>query len=957
MVCTGSFFSQQSDIETSFINYNVEDGLPSDETYHVIQDSKGYIWIATDQGVARFDGKGFKVFSTNNGLPDDVIFQIQEDHRGRIWFSSFNCKLSYFENNKIYEFQYNDSLLNAIEGSSISVQLEIDSQDNIWIGYGNAGLFKINTNGSVEQKVNTNDSLSNGWNSRMLAYIREDVFSFGQLGNPNWSRDKNRSEIEIDHFKWRRNLEFSFEDRTVLRMAQLDNDRIAISAGENRLFVVGENSLFDTVLPSRIIDIAFIDNSLWVGTATGGVMELLVDSNQFTFGRKWLNNYSISDITKDRTDGIWITTLENGIYYCPDPSIQTLTRNASGNPLSLLDVVISDNDTSVYMVERNRNIIALNKKGKLEQIKLPDFSSRTRKLVDVYSVSDDDNLVVSSGRQKIYKLQKEDGFVKGSEFNVSRNVLIHAGKGGCYLIDMDLDTMRMYPIGRVFNAIFETENTAFVAGFNGVNRLNLLTGELTAEAASKSRVEDLLLIEDELFIATRNNGVFIKKGDSIKVINESNGLPCNTIYCIASVNKNEIWLGTRKGVALLHRSDNSWRVSCLNRQDGLLANRVNSIDVSDSLVAVGTKKGLNLFTINELNKESELQLYMDSVLVGSLPAEPNRNSFQLISPNNSIEFFTSGICFQCGNNVTYKMLINGEENSNKTGHFSLSAMAPGSYTIQFLIFNNKEQYRELGQVYHLEILKPFWERYWFIAVCGFGLILIVLLIMRRVLKKRMERAKMISDINAYQQRALTLQMKPHFIFNSMNSIQNLILKEDKRGAHKYIANLARLMQRNLEHADVDLIALSDELEILQIYFDLEQRRLEKTIELKLEIELDVSIDSVGVPPFILQPLLENCIWHGLNDSSVEKPEISVRIKQIKNTLLIEVEDNGIGLDRAKRKKSFGTAKSSLILKLRLELLEKQYNFHSKYSVVDLSRHGRIGTLVQFNLPLQNANIE
>ena len=85
-------FAQQVELETGFLNYNVEDGLPSDETYYVIQDSKGFIWIATDQGVARFDGKNFEVFSTGNGLPDDVIFQIYEDRRGRIWFSSFNCK-------------------------------------------------------------------------------------------------------------------------------------------------------------------------------------------------------------------------------------------------------------------------------------------------------------------------------------------------------------------------------------------------------------------------------------------------------------------------------------------------------------------------------------------------------------------------------------------------------------------------------------------------------------------------------------------------------------------------------------------------------------------------------------------------------------------------------------------------------------------------------------------------
>ena len=190
----------------------------------------------------------------------------------------------------------------------------------------------------------------------------------------------------------------------------------------------------------------------------------------------------------------------------------------------------------------------------------------------------------------------------------------------------------------------------------------------------------------------------------------------------------------------------------------------------------------------------------------------------------------------------------------------------------------------------------------------------------------------------------------------MNSIQNLILKEDKREAHKYIASLAQLMRRNLEHADVDMIDLSDELEILQIYFDLEQRRLDKVIDLQMEINLTSSRENIGVPPFIFQPLLENCIWHGLNDDSIENPNIVIRINQCDNRLEVEVEDNGIGLNQAKNKKSLGTAKSGLIIQLRLELLESQYNFISNYSVKDLNQIGGYGTLVKFNLPLQKANL-
>ena len=946
-------FAQKPEIETSFLNYNVEDGLPSDETYHVIQDSKGFIWIATDQGVARFDGKKFDVFSTGNGLPDDVIFQIYEDRKGRIWFSSFNCKLSYFENNKIHEFQYNDELLKVLDRSPISVKLEVDEEDNVWVGYSNAGLYKIDKKGHVEEVIH--DTSDSYYSSRVKVILKENFFSYGRKRNWNSTPSTIRSQIQIEHWDWKRNVDIYWENQVILR-AEIAEEQIVISTGHKRVVALSENSHFDTILSSRIISLEYIKNSLWVGMASGGVVELFLDSNSFTMGRHWLEHYSISSIKQDRTGGIWLTTLENGIYYCPDPSMNTLTQGLSGNPLSLLDVVISKTDQTVYMIERNRNIISVSNEGQINQLNLVDFSPGFLKLIDDSLQSKKEVFAISNGRQEIHRVLLDSIFVSGSAYNSAANTLLVGGTDGCYLIDAYSDSTRKYSIGRVFSAVFETENTALLAGFNGVNRLDILSGQLEPVEVIKSRVEDLLLIENEVFIATRNSGVFVKNRDSIEVINESVGLPSNTIYCLASNYKDEIWLGTRKGVVLLKRTGDGWQISSFNRQHGLLDNRVIAIDVSDSLVAVGTKKGLNIFTKEKLNREYELNLYMDSILLDTVSIEVNTSVIELTASGNSIEFFMSGICLQCGNDASYKMLINGEENDNNTGHFSLSSIAPGSYTIRFFILNAKSQFKELGQVYHLEVLKPFWERFWFIAFCGFIFVLVVIITMRRILKKRLERAKMLSDINAYQQRALTLQMKPHFIFNSMNSIQNLILKEDKREAHKYIASLAQLMRRNLEHADVDMIDLSDELEILQIYFDLEQRRLDKVIDLQMEINLTSSRENIGVPPFIFQPLLENCIWHGLNDDSIENPKIVIRINQCDNRLEVEVEDNGIGLNQAKNKKSLGTAKSGLIIQLRLELLESQYNFISNYSVKDLNQIGGNGTLVKFNLPLQNANL-
>src|ERR1700756_1990087 len=94
---------------TNFKNYSVKDGLPSSEVYSAMQDSKGFMWFATDKGVSRFDGYTFTNFTTSNGLADNTVFQCQEDYKGRIWFRSFSGRLSYFYHDSIYKLPINDS--------------------------------------------------------------------------------------------------------------------------------------------------------------------------------------------------------------------------------------------------------------------------------------------------------------------------------------------------------------------------------------------------------------------------------------------------------------------------------------------------------------------------------------------------------------------------------------------------------------------------------------------------------------------------------------------------------------------------------------------------------------------------------------------------------------------------------------------------------------------------------
>jgi ligand-binding sensor domain-containing protein len=133
----------------TYINYTTEGGLPSNDVYHVIQDRQGYLWFATDNGASRFDGRNFTNFTTNDGLTDNTVLELYEDYKGRIWFIPFSCRLCYFEDNAIHQYEFNDTIAkNFTNGfKTIKQQFFVSSKDEVYIHSQGNGLLAINESG------------------------------------------------------------------------------------------------------------------------------------------------------------------------------------------------------------------------------------------------------------------------------------------------------------------------------------------------------------------------------------------------------------------------------------------------------------------------------------------------------------------------------------------------------------------------------------------------------------------------------------------------------------------------------------------------------------------------------------------------------------------------------------------------------------------------------------------
>jgi ligand-binding sensor domain-containing protein len=145
-------FSQRSN--TFLRHYGVEDGLPSSEVYDVIQDSKGYMWFATDRGVCRFDGNEFVSFTRENGLPDNTVFKLFEDYKKRLWFVTFSLKLAWYKDGKIHVYPHNQIIRETPGNSTIYTNFYVDRLDNIYLSIYGKGLLKIDQKGNLTQDCN-----------------------------------------------------------------------------------------------------------------------------------------------------------------------------------------------------------------------------------------------------------------------------------------------------------------------------------------------------------------------------------------------------------------------------------------------------------------------------------------------------------------------------------------------------------------------------------------------------------------------------------------------------------------------------------------------------------------------------------------------------------------------------------------------------------------------------------
>lgn len=241
-----------------------------------------------------------------------------------------------------------------------------------------------------------------------------------------------------------------------------------------------------------------------------------------------------------------------------------------------------------------------------------------------------------------------------------------------------------------------------------------------------------------------------------------------------------------------------------------------------------------------------------------------------------------------------------------------------------------------------------------LSILGLVSTFVIILIRQRNLQRRgVEKAEAGHKMAELELQSLRAQLNPHFMFNSLNAIQDLILKEDNDRSHLYLSRFSKLLRMLLDNANQPFVSVKQELEFLELYLSLENLRIP---DLQFSIEKDPKINTEErmVPNMMLQPYIENAIWHGLSNKKGDR-KLLIRIHENGNATEFEIEDNGIGRKKAAEKKSLyrkgHTSKGMELLSKRFSLLSKEYGASIQTTITDLGNNGdAIGTLVIIDVP-------
>jgi ligand-binding sensor domain-containing protein len=938
-----SAFSQQY----NFISYSVEEGLAQSQIRAICQDDDGYIWVGTLGGLSKFDGIHFENFSTNDGLLNNQINSIFKDSRGNVWIGSRggvtvydgsefknyqfkkelsqNVVLSIAEDNSnqiwfatdgggmVYmdDSRFNYVLLPNGADNNYIRSIDIDESDNIWLATRN-GVSIIDTDRNIK------DTISDINATQIFIDNDESVWcsTYGQgvlhLVEGECIKYKSEAGLISNHirgFVKRKDGSFWFVSKFGISKYSKDGMKNFTEVDGLR------NSNIKVVIEDD-------EGNLFLGSDGGGLVKFTNEDFISYTENDVIGSNVVMSVLEDFNRNIWVSTYGQGVGVFTSKGFVLLTTEDG----------LGNNTVWCSMVSKEKNLWVGTDFGVsvFDGVKFKTYGPKEGLNAKVvYAINDD-----------------------------SKNNVWIGTKEGVSVLNKLNDSITNLGIGKNVRDIFvENEKYIWFCSSDGLFKYDVETKkakQYTEEDGlqSKSVMNIVKGKNDTYWIGTANGLSLLSKG-KVSNVNIPGNFSANNINFLELDDFGNLWIGTNFGLYQLNvlnkgafEATDFIRYSNLDGLKSLECNQNASYVDSKNNLWFGTSYGLMKHKLNPDGKSfslpkvqiKDIRLFLEKKdlskyskgydEVTNLP-----NDLSLKYNKNHLTFDFVGVYHTSPDKVKYRIKLDGFDEVwqpiTQSTYVTYSNIPSGDFTFKLSATTDLKNWtRPINFSFTVE--RPFWLTWWFYLLCLFFITGVVWFVVKKKIEKDENRrsTQLIIDKSKMlelEQQALNSSMNRHFIFNALNSIQYYINRQDKIAANKYLSSFAKLVRKNLDSSLVNEIYLDDEIERISLYLKLEEMRFQDKFDYQINVDPMIESQSVKIPSMLLQPFIENSIWHGILPRD-KKGNIKVDIHRQENKLIIKIVDDGIGIDisvkNKKGKNQHHDSKGMDLTKGRINLISK-----------------------------------
>lgn len=954
------------------------------------QDNNGYMWIATAEGLHRYDGKYFKVFkhieSDTNSLSDSYITSIAVrgstifigNHLGNVDVLDANTYEvrhivlsdidATFDNPVEQLLIYDDQLIIDTDGGGLwqynddekrirkltIPKLKDQEVEEMVVHQGELVLLTRNALYSTDlsdlsvlhtspigQKFNTLCRYKNGFliGSKNGLFWRADKGDFRELDLPPKKRF-----IKIINKVVAQGNEAWIATTGGLVLLQDDGLMRLYRSNQYRPF-----SLVNNEVTRLFID---KDGILWIGTVAG-VSKYAPQLNKFGLlqyfdyqGNTYSNNVYFT--YEDRSDAIWLGTLSSGLIKLTaenqidkiypklgegeseSKSVRSMLEDSKGN------FWVGTGIDGLFLIDpttgANKRVASI-EQGNLDNNTIRSIyeDSKGRIWIGTYTgLALKDSLTMSFTHYKADKNHKNNSIYQIEEHPTEDKLIIASFRGGLQLFDISSKTFEVWK--------HEANDSESISN----NNLMSLTW----------------VNKDTLLIGTYGGGmnIFDLRTQKFTSITEVDGLINNTVYGVLYEGNGKAWLSTNDGLVRYNMYTQEFiNFRPVHYLQSTEYNEGAFLQSKKGYFYFGGVNGLNYFKPQEIKFDTVSKPILFTNISGAF-TQRDENKLELSFLKSRLEIDYMSLYYANPEGIRFRHKLEGLDDDwvvNERGNRAVyPRLSPGLYSFSVMAEDEFGNWRSTSRTLSIRVQPPFWQQWWFVTfavLSTLGLIYGVF----RYRTREIERAYKLQLVDS-ELAALRSQMNPHFIFNSLNSIQYFILKKEPREAYTYLSKFASLMRKILQNSRLKYISVADEVEGLDLYLEMEKMRMDNNLDYSITTVNITDTDGINMPTMLIQPYVENSIIHGLLPKEKNR-KLVVTISRENNHLLCTILDNGIGRDasrimNAKRSSKHTSAGMNLTQKRLKILSEGKGDFDVKIRDIE-GDNGEKGTEVKLVVPI------